>query len=1064
MFSSWWGRSSQTTQQRKSRSARLRLETLESRLVPTTLPTGFVEVTAAQSLSSPTAIQIAPDGNLFITEQAGTMEIWNNGTKLRDNFFLNTPLSTDPTGERGLLGVAFDPAFASNRFVYVYYTTTLADRRNRVSRFTADAQGLTALANSETIIWEGDGHSATNHNGGAIHFGPDGKLYIATGDNANGATAQSLTSLHGKILRINPDGSIPSDNPFFNSTTGKFRSIWALGLRNPFTFAFQPGSSRMFVNDVGQVTWEEINVGAAGANYGWPSAEGPSGTNPTTPGTPTRPLYSYNHNTGTPTGNAITGGTFYNPTSNTFGSAYTGDYFFTDVVAGWIYRLDFNPTTNTYSTTPQAFASGLSAPVNLVVDSQGSLYYASRGENRVYKILPSSAPVITQQPTNQIATLGQSATFSATASGTQLSYQWQRADSATPTIWANITGATSNTLTLATTTLSDNNDLFRLVVRNPGHQIISNTVRLSVTQNQAPVLALTADSGLRNGKFDAGTAIAFSGTANDPEDGPLGATSFTWRVDYLTTINGGDVDGDGLPGLTRPFVQPFSGVGGGTFTPAVEGPYTLTDVAYAITMTATDSQGLRSTRRLILSPNTVTITINSDPLGAALTVDSQPSSNPRSFASVVGFQRSIGAANTFTAGVVSYAFASWSNNGTQTQAILTPTVDTTYTASYSATAITGTLRYEAERLQRTNYIVQQNTSATGGALAAISAATGSLAGTFQGPTGFYQVLVYHFDENDGAAQLAVNLNGTEFHRWTLNRNRGSNVADVRSRVVQYAGITQLSQRTAFEIAGVRNGGELARVDSIDFLPITAAPPAPTARAISRNNGVKLTWTTAPMVTSSYNVYRGTSSGALSLLAQNVTGSSFTDTTANNGTRYFYQVTAVNPIGESVRSAEVSAVPTLLVRAINAGGLASGSFEADNSFSGPRLLRGSVNRPIDTSAVSNPGAQEVYQSQRAGDFRVTIGNLAAGETYLVRLHFVELNPNVRPGPSGRAFHVNINGQRVLTSFDILAAAGARDKAITREFRVSALSMGALLLDFQTVRGNAVLNGLEIFNDA
>ena len=124
-----------------------------------------------------------------------------------------------------------------------------------------------------------DNLSATNHNGGAIHFGPDGKLYIAVGENAVPSNAQSLSNRHGKILRINSDGTIPGDNPLTfpgiaGSPTGVNRAIWAVGLRNPFTFAFQPGTGRMFVNDVGAGTWEEINDGIVASNYGWPNCEG----------------------------------------------------------------------------------------------------------------------------------------------------------------------------------------------------------------------------------------------------------------------------------------------------------------------------------------------------------------------------------------------------------------------------------------------------------------------------------------------------------------------------------------------------------------------------------------------------------------------------------------------------------------------------------------------------------------------------------------------------------------------------------------------------------------------
>ena len=168
------------------------------------LPNGFTESEVASFLGSPTCMEFSPDGKLFIAQQNGVMPVWQNGSELAANFFANSPLVTDSSGERGLLGIAFDPNFASNRFVYVYYTTNVADRHNRVSRFTADSSGNLALAGSEQIIWEGDAHSASNHNGGAIHFGPDGKLYIATGDNASGSNSQSLSNLHGKILRIVP--------------------------------------------------------------------------------------------------------------------------------------------------------------------------------------------------------------------------------------------------------------------------------------------------------------------------------------------------------------------------------------------------------------------------------------------------------------------------------------------------------------------------------------------------------------------------------------------------------------------------------------------------------------------------------------------------------------------------------------------------------------------------------------------------------------------------------------------------------------------------------------------
>ena len=222
-----------------------------------TLPEGFTE-TAISGLSNPTAMQIAPDGRIFVCQQGGALRVIKNGILLSTPFIT---LSVDPRGERGLLGIAFDPNFATNNFLYLYYTVPSSPGRNRVSRFTAN--GDVAVPGSETIIWElNDLTDATNHNGGAIHFGPDGKLYIAVGENADPENSETLANMLGKMLRINANGTIPEDNPFFNIASGNNRSIWAIGLRNPFTFAFQPGTGRLFINDVGQDNWEEINRGS----------------------------------------------------------------------------------------------------------------------------------------------------------------------------------------------------------------------------------------------------------------------------------------------------------------------------------------------------------------------------------------------------------------------------------------------------------------------------------------------------------------------------------------------------------------------------------------------------------------------------------------------------------------------------------------------------------------------------------------------------------------------------------------------------------------------------------
>lgn len=333
-------------------------------------PDSFTDSRFAGGLSTPTAMEFSPDGRLFVAEKAGALRVIKNGALLGTPFL---SVSVNTAGERGLLGIAFDPSFSTNRYLYVYYTTGANPVHNRVSRFTADPSNPDrVLAGSEHPILDLGNLGAVNHNGGAIHFGKDGKLYVAVGDNGVSSDAQSLSSRNGKMLRINPDGSIPSDNPFFN-TSGAKKEIWALGLRNPFTFAISPASTPtnliMNINDVGENSWEEVDRGIRGANYGWPVCEG-SCSNPNF----VNPIYQYPH----PTGEAITGGAFYE--ASQFPSAYRGSYFFGDYIAGFIKRLPAG------SNQAVDFLTNAASPVDIKVGPDGSLYYLSINNGEARKV------------------------------------------------------------------------------------------------------------------------------------------------------------------------------------------------------------------------------------------------------------------------------------------------------------------------------------------------------------------------------------------------------------------------------------------------------------------------------------------------------------------------------------------------------------------------------------------------------------------------------------------------------------------------------------------------------
>lgn len=313
-------------------------------------------------LTNATAIAELPDGRLLITEQGGALRVWS-GTSLATML----TLTVDSQGERGLLGVTPHPNFGSNGFIYLYYTTTTGGAHNRISRFTVN--GSTA-ANEAILVNLPPLSAATNHNGGALHFGPDGKLYAAVGENANGANAQNLNTPLGKMLRFNDDGSIPADNPFCTTQNNLACAVWAYGLRNPFTFAFQPDSGRMHINDVGANTWEEIDVGAAGANYGWPGSEGPNNVGAGITG----PLFAYRHGAPVPsgpggffTGIAVIGGAFY-PNSGMFPAPWRGGYFFSDLGSGFVGFIDLNNDNAAYS-----FGSVSGAPVGMLAASDGAL-------------------------------------------------------------------------------------------------------------------------------------------------------------------------------------------------------------------------------------------------------------------------------------------------------------------------------------------------------------------------------------------------------------------------------------------------------------------------------------------------------------------------------------------------------------------------------------------------------------------------------------------------------------------------------------------------------------------
>lgn len=318
--------------------------------LPTIFQRGeFVTFPLLSGIDSPSSLRFSPDGRLFISERiTGKLLVAHkNGSQwtlqATPFYTFNTPRdgsgTPTPQASGGLRDIAFDPNFSSNGYIYAFYMSD-NDLQNRVVRIqVSNSNANLANPSSETLIMHlpfNDNEATGSHNGGALQFGPDGKLYIATGDALSGADpVQSLESFTGKILRINSNGSIPTDNPFYNQASGNFRAIYALGLRNPFSMSLHPTTNEIYVNDVTSGNGKaRVYLLEAGANY---RHRGPDDPAVADIGTETS-FWARPSNAG---GEVITGGEWI-PASSPFNSKYPGAYF----TALWGSNNDINGQIN----------------------------------------------------------------------------------------------------------------------------------------------------------------------------------------------------------------------------------------------------------------------------------------------------------------------------------------------------------------------------------------------------------------------------------------------------------------------------------------------------------------------------------------------------------------------------------------------------------------------------------------------------------------------------------------------------------------------------------------------
>jgi glucose/arabinose dehydrogenase len=593
-------------------------------------------------LNGPSGFEIAPDGRIFILERSGKIKIVKNGQLLPTPF---ADLPSEDTGDRGLIGIAFDPDFGvSNHYVYFYYTGH--DLLNHLVRFSADQDVGT---NGPFELFRTSSPSQLLHVGGSIRFGPDGKLYFAVGDNGYGPNAQDLSSPHGKILRINKDGSIPPDNPFAGQP-GKLGAIWAYGMRNPWRFQFDSATGELYGGDVGDFTWEEVNHIVKGANYGWPLHEG--ACVPDCPGF-VNPVYAYPH---AGESSAVTGGPIYR--GQMFPPEYQGDLFFGDYARGFIRNADLAPDGSISAV--HTFDDQAGSVVDLKVAPDGSLYYITYWPGALYRV---SYNTESHQPIAK-------ATADVTKGIEPLTVNFSSAGSRDPDDDPVSFGWTFGDGTSSTEA-------------NPTHTFTEKgvyTVRLTVSANgettpAQPIVIqagippeLTVASPVEGQLYQAGDTLTYNAFAKDGAGFDLNDAGITAEIRLHHGTH----------------FHPFMSLQGraGQFTIPQTGEPSA-DTSYEVKITATDANGLSTSKIINVLPRKSDITLKTDPPGLGVMVDGIPVSTEHRFTGVEGFKRELEAPNTAVAqdGTL-LQFAGWSDGKSIRHVITTPNNDTTYTASY----------------------------------------------------------------------------------------------------------------------------------------------------------------------------------------------------------------------------------------------------------------------------------------------------------------------------------------------------------------------------------------------
>lgn len=661
------------------------------------------EDTIVAAVDAPMDIAWTPDGRILIPTKSGQLRVIENDVVLPDPAIdLGSIMCTN--GERAMGGVVVHPNFSINRYVYLYYTfnkfgtcneSEIDGPVNRLSRFVLSDANVIDPA-SELVLFDTPPLFRDHHNSGDMEFGMDGLLYVTVGDGGSKRFGwpQDPGRLLGKIVRLTDDGGIPSGNPHTGSDSArcnldgvppagspagtKCQEVFSQGLRNPFRFAFDPNASttRFYVNDVGQSSWEEISEGPiAGADYGWPVREGPclfeTADCTEAGGGLTDPVHWYGHG---PFGGAATAGAFV--PDGLWPAEWDGVYLYADYVFGKIYSIapggtecrTCDPPTSSFI---QADFRDVAQVVEMAFGPHGAtqaLYYISRDTDAIHRITfigsANRAPtaVATAAPTSGAAPL--TVQFDGSASsdpdGNPLTYAWDFESDGTIDSTA---VSPSHTYSTAGTFVAE------LTVADPAGEQDIATVRID-PGNEPPVPTMTVPAV--GATFAVGDLIVLSGSATDPDDGPLADSSLTWEVRQHHALH------------WHPLMDPTTGNNLPLIAPEPEDLLSATNSFIEVLVTATDSAGVQTTISRDVMPRKVDVSLDTVPSGLNLVIDDAPVTTPATVVSWENHALRIDAPDQQDTAGDNWAWASWSDGGLQSHTVTVPATPVALTATFDS--------------------------------------------------------------------------------------------------------------------------------------------------------------------------------------------------------------------------------------------------------------------------------------------------------------------------------------------------------------------------------------------